>query len=312
LEQLRASLLHLLDDTFHRESIPPALTDTPRIYECSLGLALSEWPIIQTALNLLRLAFIPVKQPQPLYSQLLLDVFWSASDTEADERAQLDATMRSQLALNINLFSFQKWIARIQASTKPIACPQLFEAINQLITKTQQAPKRQTPSLWAHYFEQTLQGAEWPGSRQLSSVEFQTIERFKSCLKEMQSLDAWLGEIGAQEALQRLTRICQAQIFQPETTTEPKIFVMGMLEAAAQTMDGMWVMGMNDHCWPPLSRTNALIPAELQRQAGGKRNAFFLCRKRWRKAIAPKPNGAWYTNCNTTHQACQHISRKLS
>jgi len=84
----------------------------------------------------------------------------------------------------------------------------------------------------------------------------------------MQSLDAWLGEIGAQEALQRLTRICQAQIFQPETTTEPKLFVMGMLEAAAQTMDGMWVMGMNDHCWPPLSRTNALIPAELQRQAG--------------------------------------------
>ena len=29
----------------------------------------------------------------------------------------------------------------------------------------------------------------------------------------------------------------------------------------------MWVMGMNDHVWPPIARPNALISASLQRAA---------------------------------------------
>ena len=68
-------------------------------------------------------------------------------------------------------------------------------------------------------------------------------------------------------ALHRLSQLCQAQIFQPQTVRLPNITLMGMLEASAQPLDAVWVMGMNDHVWPPLSRTNALIPAELQRQA---------------------------------------------
>jgi probable DNA repair protein len=42
---------------------------------------------------------------------------------------------------------------------------------------------------------------------------------------------------------------------------------MGMLEATAEPLDAIWVMGMNDHVWPPIARHNALLPAELQRNA---------------------------------------------
>jgi probable DNA repair protein len=44
--------------------------------------------------------------------------------------------------------------------------------------------------------------------------------------------------------------------------------VLGMLEAAAEPLDAMWVMGMNDHVWPPAPNPNPLIPAPLQRAIG--------------------------------------------
>lgn len=266
LEQLRPTLTSLLDDTFHPETIVPALAEQPRNYECSLGSTFAALPLIATALDLLRVAFLPVKQNQTVFSQLLTNIHWSSSQSEADERAQLEARMRQHLGLNINIFTFAKWLQRMQSAKHPILSPVLCADVDQLIEQVKQAPKWQTPSAWANDFAAALQATQWQGERQLSSTEFQTVERFKKVLQEMHSLEPWLDKLSAAEALQRLSRLCQNTVFQPETTHLPSIFIMGMLETAAQRMDAIWVMGMNDHVWPPLSRTNALIPAELQRR----------------------------------------------
>jgi len=268
LDSQREILANLLDDTFHPEALHPAQAELPRCYEFSLGLPLSRWPLVHSALNVLRLAFQATPLPQSELSALLADIYWSQALYEADARAALDAEMRRQLPLQVNAYTFARFVARKQQDEYPILCPALHADLTSLLTQAKQTPRKQVPSAWVASFTELLTATHWPGERGLSSHEHQCQTKFKAVLTQLAALDGWLGPIDAMSALHRLSQLCQAQIFQPQTVRLPNITVMGMLEASAQPLDGVWVMGMNDHVWPPLSRTNALIPAELQRQAG--------------------------------------------
>jgi probable DNA repair protein len=267
LDALRDTLAHLLDDVFHREALHPAHAETPRCYEFSLGLPLSRWPLVDTALSLLRLAFQQSPFTQTELSALLGNVYWSQAQYEADPRAALDAEMRRQLPLQVKASTFLRFVERRQQDIHPILSPALYTDLHALLTLAKQTPRKQAPSAWVASFNQLLEATHWPGERSVSSHEYQCQQSFQRVLAQLAALDAWLGPIDAMSALHRLSQLCQAQIFQPQTIRSPIITLMGMLEASAQPLDGVWVMGMNDHVWPPLSRTNALIPAELQRQA---------------------------------------------
>lgn len=268
LDTQRDTLANLLDDTFHPETLHPAHAETPRCYEFSLGLPLHHWPLVHTALSLLRLAFQAAPLAQSELSALLADIYWSQALHEADARAALDAEMRRQLPLQVHTHTFALFVARKQQDEFPIHCPALQEDLTALLNGAKQTPRRQLPSAWSTSFSQLLTATHWPGERGLSSHEHQCQTKFQVVLSQLSALDAWLGPVDAMSAIHRLSQLCQAQIFQPQTVRQPNITVMGMLEASAQPLDGIWVMGMNDHVWPPLSRTNALIPAESQRHAG--------------------------------------------
>ncbi len=268
LDTWRNTLANLLDDCLHPETLDPAQAELPRCYEFSLGLPLHRWPMVDTALRLLRLAFHPGTLAQTELSALLGDIYWSQALQESHVRAQLDAEMRTQLPLSVHGHTFARFVSRKQEAPHAIPCPRLQADLQALFAQAKQAPRKQLPSAWAATFEGCLQATHWPGERSLSSTEFQCRESFSRVLSQLAGLDVWLGPIAAMSALQQLTQLCQAQIFQPQTVVQPNIIVMGMLEAAAHPLDGVWVMGMNDHAWPPLSRTNALLPAELQRKAG--------------------------------------------
>lgn len=268
LDAMRETLANLLDDVLHPEALHPAHAETPRCYEFSLGLPLSRWPLVHTALSLLRLAFQQQAFTQTELSALLGDIYWSQAQYEADARALLDAEMRRQLPLQVKASTFSRFVEHKQQDMYPIVCPALHADLNALLTLAKQTPRKQLPSAWVASFSQLLEATHWPGERSLSSHEYQCQQSFKRVLGQLAALDAWLGTIDAMSAQHRLSQLCQAQIFQPQTVRVPNITIMGMLEASAQPLDGLWVMGMNDHIWPPLSRTNALIPAELQRQAG--------------------------------------------
>jgi probable DNA repair protein len=267
LDNLRDTLTHLLDDVFHHQALHPAHAEIPRCYEFSLGLPLSRWPLVNSALALLRLAFQQSPFSQTELSALLGNVYWSQAQYEADPRASLDAEMRRQLPLQVKATTFLRFIERKQQDIHPVLSPALYADLQALLMLARQTPRKQAPSAWVQSFNQLLQATHWPGERSLSSHEYQCQQSFQRVLGQLAALDAWLGAIDAMSALQRLSQLCQAQIFQPQTVRAPNITLMGMLEASAQALDAVWVMGMNDHVWPPLSRTNALIPAELQRQA---------------------------------------------
>lgn len=264
LGALRHRLSAILDDVLHPETMHPAQAEATRRYDFSLGMPLSSHPMISTALALLRLAAQRYRIAQQDIGGLLGNVYWSAGESEADARARLDARMRRKLGATLHLEQLLRLARKTHEEGSPLArLVQHLEAIN-----TTSWPRRQVPSAWASAFGELLKAAGWPGERSLSSHEFQARQSWVEALVDLTNLDLLLGAIPATEALSRLSRLCQERIFQPEAAGEPPLQVMGMLEAQSAPLDAIWVMGMNDHLWPPPARPNPLLPAEAQRRAG--------------------------------------------
>ncbi len=268
LKVLRAKLSYLLDDTFHPQAAAPAQAEITRCYDFTLGVALSTLPIIATAIDLLRLAWSRQPVLQTDIARLLHNAYWSASQQENDARAKLDACMRRDLPLSFKTNRLMRFIHRATEGEYALPLQRLLADAQQLMQLSQAHTRKQTPSAWAATFTTLLAATHWQGDRSLSSHEYQAVQSFERVLLQLTSLENLLGKISAQEAIKRLTQLCQAQIFQPERKTQAAIQVMGMLEAAAEPLDAVWVIGMNDHVWPPVARPNALISAELQRSAG--------------------------------------------
>jgi probable DNA repair protein len=262
LAKHRSRIAALLDDTLHPHSIHPAHAQSPRNYDFSLGIPLADYPLVRTALALLRLSVQRHQCPQQDLSWVLRDGYWS-SDHEADAKARLDARMRSKLPATIKMEQVLRLAQKAQLNGWPLA--RLVADLSALLESTAAWPRRQTASAWAASFSQLLAGLQWPGTRSLSSHEHQTRQKWQDQLAAFSRLDGLLGPMDAGRAVSLLARICRDTIFQPEADREPQVLVLGMLEANSTPLDALWVIGMNDHIWPPLPNPNALLPVSLQR-----------------------------------------------
>ena len=256
LANIRRPLADLLDYTFHLETLSDDEAD--RIYDFSLGLALSEQPLVRTALNLLRLSASRKSITQPTISALLLDVFWGDL-SELDERCLLDARIRKQLS---NTFNLSQLLTLIEKNNN---LNQLLSHLKNIQNAQQNGSKKQLPSTWAQQFSALLTTLNWAQTRNLSSHEFQAQQKWLEALASFAALDKLVSAISATEAVQKLQQLCSATMFQPEAGDHVRIQVLGMLESLAQPIDGVWVLGMNDQHWPPPAAPNALLPAALQR-----------------------------------------------
>ena len=262
LSAVRNQLADLLDDTLSPASARPALFDSARLYNFSLGTPLTEQPIIQTALNLLRLCS-SYQLPQADFSTLLLSPFWSNYLLEADARAQLDASMREKAAAQLTLDRFVVFVETACEDGLPIAhLVQDLKAAQALISNRQAKP-----ALWANAISQLLRALQWPGVRNINSLEFQTQKAWQKALQQLAALDALEMTISMSEVASLMQQICTQQVFQPETTSATPIQILGVMEALSQPVDAIWCMQMNDHIWPPPARPNALLPAYIQRAA---------------------------------------------
>lgn len=268
LSALRNKLAALLDEAFHPQVVTAALAETSRVYDFSLGMPLARQPIIAVALDLLYLVTAQRAVSQLEFSRLLLSPYWSSSVSEADARAQLDARMRQELPLSCKPARLLHYLRQMVQGQHRLGVSVLHQHMQGLFSAFEGQPSRQLPSMWARVFRQGLLAAGWPGERSISSYEYQARQSLDKAIESLAAFDSLLGKVNCQQALQRLTQLAQAQIFQVESKTLPALQVLGMLEASAEPLHAVWVMGMNDHVWPPIARTNALIPASLQRQAG--------------------------------------------
>ncbi len=265
LGNIRSQLSYLLDDTFHPETLHPSHYEAPRCYDISLGLSLTQYPIINSALGLLKLAIPHISLTQAMCAGLLHDVYFS-DDNELDARAQLDARLRRKLGrtLDLNQLLNQANLA----ITQGLQLPKLEKHLTQIKLLSDAWSKKQKPSAWGISFISLLEAAHWTKARALSSHEYQAKQAWLGMLNEFDKLDLLLGNISANEALQKLTQIIHSTMFQPEAKGETHIQLLGLLETVAVPLDAIWVLGMNDNHWPPAAKPNPLLPAQLQRKHG--------------------------------------------
>ncbi|MBL8486818.1 MAG: PD-(D/E)XK nuclease family protein [Rhodocyclaceae bacterium] len=260
----RDALSLALDDALHPAALRPALAEAPRRYNLSLGAPLARQPLVGTALSLLALATGGGRAPQEALSALLLGPHFSADLADADARARLEARMRRELPPVVTLERFRRWLRRQVAAGMPLE--RLAGHLDRLVEPPPAG--RRPPSEWVPAFRDLLAAVGWPGERSLSSHEWQARRAFLELLQGLARLDPVLGRVPAAEAARRLRAACRERVFQPETEGEPPVQVLGPLEAAGIRADAIWVMGMNDHLWPPPARPNPLLPAAVQRAAG--------------------------------------------
>lgn len=267
LAALRGKLSALLDEAFEPGLVMPQLAEKPRHYDFSLGQPLTTQAVVADALALLRFGLQRHALPQADFSALLHSPYWSASFSEADARARLDARLRDWLPLHVTPQRLLRFVEKTVAGQNALPMGKTLADMQQLIQRCHTEPSRQLPSAWAQAYQSILEATHWPGERPPSSYEYQAMQSFDKVCHTLAQLDSVSGPVNAAEALRRLTQLCKEQIFQPEAEADPRIQVMGMLEATAEPLDAIWVMGMNDHVWPPAPRPNPLLPASLQRAA---------------------------------------------
>lgn len=262
LSEIRNQLADLLDDVFYLASVRHSQLDTPRNYNFSLGTPLNQQPMIQAALNLLRL-FSSYELAQADVSAALLSPFWSASQQESDARAQLDAKMREQLPMQFNLKQLIDFASF--HLVKGLNIPNLLAHIKAV--ETLSSNRKANASQWGQTLAEMLSALHWPGERVLTSLEYQANNAWQKALNQLKQLDVLGNSLYQADAVQILRKICTDQVFQAETTQEASIQILGIMEALSAPVDAMWCMQMNDHIWPPPARPNPLLPAFLQRAA---------------------------------------------
>lgn len=265
LAALRDTLADVLDTALQPAAYRPDAAELPRRHNFSLGASLATQGLVAVALDLLRLAASPRRLEQAQFGPLLRGPYWSADLSEADTRARLEARLRQRLAPAVSLERLVRFVRR--EGGQGIQAPRLAEQLQALQRLAAAQPGRQPPAAWTSTFRQALAAAGWPGERSLSSHEFQARQAFQEVLDTLAGLDAVLGPVTIGEAVARLSALCRERVFQPETEGEPAVQVMGPLEAAGARFDALWVMGMNDHVWPPAPRPNPLLPGDAQRRA---------------------------------------------
>jgi len=242
LEKKREAILSAFSESF----------ENPAAYNISAGRPLTAYPVIQQALELLRL---PLKTlPFATLSALLHSPFLGDSETEMLARIQLDCQLRRRNCTTLTWSAFLEDCDSLRLKDRL----QTYREQRRLQAASQRI------GAWLKTFAQLLETLGWPGEQSLNSSEYQVIHRWLSLLKEMHSLDPIVGEITASKALHYLTVLAAQTYFQPETPEAP-IQILGQLEGAGLPFDYLWVLGMDDTAWPPAPAPNPFIPAELQK-----------------------------------------------
>lgn len=252
LTDVRAELVNTFKNIFHEH------TDSALPFNISAGEYLAQFPIIHTALLLLKLGYQTVNYSE--LSGLLRSPFLAGAKQEFLERAQLDANLRDLGERKISL----RTILTL-AKQQPNFCVILITHIEKYLLTLKKLNTARPPSAWAQFFLQQLQLLGWPGDRTLNSEEYQSVQRFQNLLIEFCTLDLVIPSINFSSALQHLAALTNNTIFQIKSESA-RIQIMGILEAGGITFDHLWLLGLNDEDWPATPRPNPFIPQTLQRR----------------------------------------------
>lgn len=222
----------------------------PQQYNISAAQALSDYPIVHSALGLLSL--LDQNTETVTLNHLICSPFIVGAETEMQARMLFMAELHKHNVQRLSLTALINWSKK--------TCPQLATILAQLIT----CSHKQSYKQWAAYFHEQLKHLGWPGERAVDSHEYQTIQRFFAALDELGALDCTETPCHFKTAVQRFKQLCQQISFQAQSKVH-NIQILGHLEASGMTFDEIWLADMNEMNWPANVDNNAFIPLRTQR-----------------------------------------------
>jgi ATP-dependent helicase/nuclease subunit B len=228
----------------------------PERVNISLGLPLVSYPIIFSAFTALRCAEGAVRLED--MGHVLRSPFFTGAARERSKRALADGALRRLGALELPLARTLDEVGR--------HCPDMHARLKAFRSRLREARPSGTPSYWAHTLSSLLDSLGWPGDRQRTSLEYQTLTRWKSLLGSFAALEVVTPSMRLDEAVRNLRRLSAEDVYQPQTGASG-VQVMGLLETSGLSFDYLWVMGLHDEVWPLPASPNAFLPAAAQRRA---------------------------------------------
>ena len=225
-------------------------------YEFSLGMALSQYPLIASAINTLSALTRSLNYQQACS---LLDNPWSKLGTGVANK-QLLTQLRKVASSTFTLTYLHERLKSLDQQADAVG------ALDSLKSAQSALPEKQSPGQWVETFDNVLDQIGWCRAAELDAAEFQQKEAWDKALRGCASLSGITAKVSLSEAVQMLRDSCAAP-FQVQSMGAP-LQIMGALEIAGQSYDQVWVTGLNDQDWPGSMRPHPFVPISLQREAG--------------------------------------------
>lgn len=257
LDQRRREIERLADAWLNPASVAPGGSEVARQYNLSGGWPLQRHAMINSALLLLRLA----TQPLPIseLGSLLRSPYW-LDQRQAHLAGQLDIKLREANRQELTLQQLATAASRMAPmSVLAARC----HALGQQAPAAAVLPTHE----WAQQFGDYLLASGWPGTRTLSSREYQALDDWQQLLLEFAQLAQYLPPLRANDAVDRLARLAQASLFQPRSP-ETAVQILDWKEARGQDFDALWIMGLDDSRMPPRESCDPLLSYAAQQAAG--------------------------------------------
>lgn len=229
-------------------------------FDISAGRALNTFPILNSALKILNLS--DNKLPINHIDSILNSPFIGGANQEHIARSLLSAKLHKEGAIYIPM----RQILSLAKHTEHLYhCPILAKNLECYLQIAKKNHQLQAPSYWVKHIVEQLQILGWPGDRALNDDEIQLFKRWQKLLAEFATLDLIIAKMSSREALDKLSSMADAVIYQPKYE-DKRIKVLGTLEAAGLNFDYLWIMGLTDTQWPQPPNPNPFIPLHLQKK----------------------------------------------
>ena len=261
----RTAVMRVFDDVLEPPRVLQPHDAAPRLFNCSLGLPLSSYPIVFTAFLILKLAGGEASLEEA--GALLRSPYVGGAESELAARALVDAHLRERSRQRVTpgaLWQAAQGDGSLSQPRVPLS-PRLAALLEPWIAQARDTRRlRQPPSAWSATFLSLLKGLAWPGERTLDSAEFQTFEKFREAISGLSALDPLRARLTQPEALSVLRRLVADTVFQPEANDAP-VQILGTLESLGLSFDALFVVGLAGETWPAAPRPNPFLPVALQR-----------------------------------------------
>jgi probable DNA repair protein len=230
----------------------------------SAGVTLNETPLIYSALSLLNLS--NYKQSLEEWLRLLHSPYSLFAKLPVQFKVDCELLLRDSQSHQISIDSFVQIVRGIQATAEdPDALQPILEPLYGLrAALKQQSEGNKTFSQWALFFHRFTDSLQWPGARQLDSLERQQLQQWRRLLENYCALDSLGISLKLPNAISYLQKMASRHIFHPKTGDAP-LQILGLLEGSGLIFDQLWIMGLGSDNFPSAQAMDPILPAQFQR-----------------------------------------------